>query len=71
MIKYVKAAGFDIVDIMTNSVGSGYEYGNEYRGVKIISEKEGFITFEYSHDKGTKVILAKNSIHTIKKSTRS
>ena len=68
MLNYIKDAGFDLVDITTNNLGT--ETGHKYKNVKIISEKEGFITIEYPNSRDHKIILSKNSIHTIEKAHR-
>lgn len=70
MLNYIQDAGFDLVDITTNSVGIGFETGHRYKNVKIISEKEGFITIKYPNSKDHKIILSKNSIQKIEKAHR-
>jgi len=70
MLNYIQDAGFDLVDITTNSVGVGFETGHKYKNVKIISEKEGFITIKYPNSKDHKIILSKNSIQKIEKAHR-
>lgn len=66
MLNYIKDAGFDLVNITTD-VGVGYETAHNYKGVRIISEKDCFITIEYPDSKHNKIILSKNSIQKIEK----